>query len=154
LASGFFHHLVKGRFAGHPIHVMLVHFPSALYPFSIALDWIAFTSVNASLASTGYYSLLGAVATSVLAMIFGAIDLLQIDPKNKAWKTALLHGGLNLLWLVCFATVVGIRMKRDPAAIQSVGYLITSTTFVVGMLYSNFLGGKLVLKYGVGKTGN
>lgn len=137
--------------AGHPIHLMIVHFPAALYPFSIALDWTASVTNNASFSTSAYYSLWAAIVTSGLAAVFGTIDLLRIDPKGTAWNTSLLHGGLNVLWLLCFATMLGIRMKGGPLLIQGSGYLITSTLFVVGLFYSNFLGGELVLKHGVGR---
>jgi len=41
-----FRGLLQGRFLGHPIHVMLVHFPAGLLPFGFALDAMAvdFTS--------------------------------------------------------------------------------------------------------------
>ena len=130
---------------------MIVHFPSALYPFSVALDWIALGSGAVTFSASGYYSLLTAIGTSGLAMIFGVIDLLRIGSKDKAWNTAMIHAGLNVLWLLCFATLLGIRMKNDPCAIQGIGYLVSSTLFVFGMLYSNFLGGELILKHGIGK---
>lgn len=140
---------MRARLFGHPIHIMLVHFPSALYPFSVLLDWIGFFAGTSLFTTSSLYVLIGGLSGGGIAMIFGLIDFMAIDSKSKAWTTAAIHGGLNVLWLLSFATMLGIRWKSpdDPVGIS---YLITVSLLVGGMLYSNYLGGELVLKHQIG----
>ncbi len=150
----FLKQLGRGRIAGHPIHIMLVHFPSALIPFSLILETIGFFSISANYTNAATYALAGAVIFAIMAMIFGAIDFLKISSEDKAWKTASWHAGLNILWLFCWASMLGYKLKSYPHhEPEGVVYLAILGILVTGMIVSNFLGGELVLKHGLGRSG-
>lgn len=97
---------LKGRLGNHRFHMMLVHFPSALYPFSLVMDSLCLAAGDSAFGIAGLYALEGAVGTSVIAMIYGAIDFLQIDSTSKAWKIAGLHALLNVSWLLIYTVLL------------------------------------------------
>jgi len=65
---------IKSVLAKHAQHVVLVHFPIALFLVGVAFDWLAQWKKNAPLATAAYYNLtvaavstLPVVATGILA---------------------------------------------------------------------------------------
>lgn len=126
---------------------MLVHFPSGLYPFSFAMDCLGLGSHQAVFHSAAMYALEGALAMSVFAMIYGAIDFLQIDSRREVWKTAGIHALLNVCWFMMFGALLFYRLKNPGIG----GVYVSITGFAVaGMIISNYLGGELVIKHKIG----
>jgi len=143
---------LRGRLFGHPAHIMLVHFPIALFPMGAFFDAASFYFNNTNLSLFSFYSITAGAAAGWTALIFGLIDLLKISPENKAFNTALLHGGLNFLWLTVFTIFAGLGLSTYPyIKVPSIGKLAAELSAAAGMLYSNYLGGVLLLKYDIGK---
>jgi|SRR5690554_3204429 uncharacterized membrane protein len=146
-----FNELLNGKFFGHPVHLMLVHFPAAFFPLSAAIDIYAIVMNNVLYAEISFYILCLGIITGFAAAVFGTIDLLKLK-QEKVFRTALIHGGLNLLWAASFSVIAGLQYQQFPEIrIPSLAIIVTKIICVFGMLYSNFLGGELVLKYGVGR---
>lgn len=145
------HDFFQGRFLGHPIHAMLVHFPSAFFPATLLFD-IAARLLNNSLYSLFAFYILGlGVISGIVAACFGAIDYVRLPPEHKAWKKASIHAVLNVIWLIIFGTIFGINMMNYPhIQVASISQLITLTFSVMGLLISNYLGGDLVFHHHVG----
>ena len=139
--------ILKGRLGHHRFHPILVHFPSALYPFSLVMDFIHVWTSDESFRLAGLYALEGAIAMSAIAMIYGAIDFLQIDPKSKPWKTAGLHALLNLSWLVGYVILLFYRLKYEHIGWT---YIAIMTGIVFGLFFSNYLGAELIVRYKIG----
>lgn len=149
--SKFLTDIVRGRFLGHPIHSMLVHFPSALFPSAWFFDLVSIISQNNLYSLIAFYILGLGVLSGILAAIFGAMDYVSLPPKDIAWKKASLHALLNVLWLCIFGTLFGISMIHYPdIKIVSLAQFIVLTITVFGLLISNFLGGELVFRHHVG----
>ncbi len=147
----FFDDLARARFLGHPIHVMLVHFPAALFPFGLLMDVLAVVVGEQTFAATACYSYAGGVALGCLAAVFGAMDYFRISAEERMWKIASLHALLNVLWVCAFAFICGVRLTQFPHfAVATSGQLTTAAVCVLGMIVSNHLGGELVLRYGLG----
>jgi uncharacterized membrane protein len=125
---------------------MLVHFPSALYPFSFVMDGLSLWLDDFAFGFAAFYSLAGALGMSVITMIYGAIDFLQIDSKHPAWKTAGLHALLNVSWFIVFSMLLFYRLKHDVGVV----YVLVTGLTVAGMLFSNYLGGELIVKHKIG----
>jgi uncharacterized membrane protein len=143
--------LFRGRFLGHPIHAMLVHFPSAFFPTALLFDIASFFLNNSLYSMIAFYMLGLGVISGVVAACFGAIDYVRLPPEHKAWKKASIHAFLNVIWLIGFGTLFGINMMKYPQIeIVSITQLICIAFLVVGLLISNFLGGELVFHHGVG----
>lgn len=149
--STFFKELIRGRFLGHPIHVMLVHFPSALFPTALLFDALAHYTQNGLYAFIAFYILGLGVASGVAAACFGAIDYAAIPPQHNAWKTASVHTLLNVLWITIFGTLFGIRMVEYPdIKITTLTQLLMNALTVSGLIFSNYLGGELVFRHHLG----
>jgi uncharacterized membrane protein len=144
--------MFKATISGHPIHIMLIHFPIAFLPLSALLDIFSIIYQSTYLAELAFYLLVLGTTSGFFAAGFGAIDLIKIKNEQTILKIALLHGGLNVLWLMIFSVIAGIQLKQFPEInILNNWVIILKTLIVVGLFYTNFLGGELVLHYGVGR---
>src|SRR5690348_7948551 len=112
--SRFVSQLLRGRIAGHPIHSMLVHFPSALFPMTLIFDVISVCIQNNCLACAAFYCLAGGLFFGVIAACAGAIDYVRIPPNHNAWNKASLHALLNVTWIILFSIVFGLKLKHFP----------------------------------------
>jgi uncharacterized membrane protein len=130
---------------------MLIHFPSALYPFSFVMDLLHRLTGEPSLEGAGLYSLVAAVGISVVAMAYGMQDLLQINSESKAWRTAGIHAILNACWFITYAILLAFRIKH-PDAVGNLGYLITMGLATLGLFVSNFFGAELIIRHRIGIT--
>jgi len=130
---------------------MLVHFPSALFPVGLIADLAGFFMNNANFYLFSFYCTTGGVVFGFMALIFGIIDLLKISPQDKAFNTALTHGGLQFLWLIIFSVLIKSDINNYPSIFHSLFNIILKALLVSGLLFTNYLGGELVLKYGIGK---
>ncbi len=131
---------------------MLVHFPISFFPMGAVLDAASLYFKDSSLSLFSFYSIAAGAAAGWSALIFGAMDLLKISPENKAFNVGLLHGGLNFMWLFIFTVFAVIEFNAYPDInLPSAGKLIAEFFAAAGMIYSNYLGGVLLLKYDIGK---
>jgi uncharacterized membrane protein len=131
---------------------MLVHFPIAFFPMGTVIDALSLHFKDPHLSFFSFLLIAAGAVTGWTALIFGAIDLFKISPGGKAFMTGILHGGLNLLWLFVFTILAGIELSIYPHInFPSAGKLIAEFAAAGGMLYSNYLGGVLLLKYNIGK---
>ncbi len=141
--------LLKGRLGNHRFHMMLVHFPGALYPFTLLLDILWWITENPEFGFAARYSLIGAISMGVVAMIYGINDLVQIDPKSRAWKIAGIHALLNACWFVAYSSLLFYRMKHHDFS-MGWSYLSIMSLTTAGLFYSNYLGAELVINHKVG----
>ena len=65
--------LKSALLAKHAQHVVLVHFPIALYISSFVFDLLAIWISSRSLARAAYYNLIGAAMTALAAVITGVL---------------------------------------------------------------------------------
>jgi uncharacterized membrane protein len=141
--------VLKGRLGKHRFHPMLVHFPSALYPFSLVMDFLFWLHGNEIFAAAGTYALCAAVGMSTLALIYGTIDFLQLDSKSKAWKVGGVHALLNVTWFIIYSVLLLYALKRGYTSV-GLSYLIVMTVTTAGLIFSNFLGAELIIRYRIG----
>lgn len=143
--------LIKGRFLGHPIHSMLVHFPSALFPTAWFFDIVSIITKHSLYSLIAFYMLGLGVIAGILAASFGAMDYMLLSPKHPGWKKASIHACLNIIWLIIFGTIFGVNMMDYPnIKIISLSQMIILSFSVLGLIFSNFLGGELVFRHRVG----
>ncbi len=132
---------------------MLVHFPAALFPFGVIMDVLSFAVGDFSFAAAACYSYAGGVVFGCVAAVFGAMDYFRIQPEQRMWKIASIHGLLNLVWISAFTFIVGVRISEFPHfAPPTTVQLVTTAVCVLSMIVSNHLGGELVLRYGLGMS--
>jgi uncharacterized membrane protein len=135
------------KFLGHPLHVMLIHFPTALLPMDLVLSYLFYRTGNESFGTAAFYCLIAGVAIGLLAGITGLIDLIGIKDKT-AMAAALVHGGINLTVILLFAVFAYRGWKQYPATeMPSLTSIIVKLLGVIFMFVGNYLGGRLIFKH-------
>jgi uncharacterized membrane protein len=137
---------------GHPVHMMLIHFPAALLPMDFLLSFFAYYTGDSSLLAGAFYCLVTSVAIGALAIVTGIIDALRIEKDGKqAIATALIHGFINTIVLVFFGIFAYKAWQQYPEiTLPAVSTIIIKAVLVVLLFAGNYFGGKLILEYFIG----
>jgi uncharacterized membrane protein len=136
--------------AKHAQHVVLVHFPIALFITAVAFDCLAQWTTNRTLAAAAYFNLLLA-AVSTVPVVATGLAAWQWALEGQTLKGILLmHLVLGcissvLIWLVCW---IHWRVRRHPAAflptyrlpIEAVAVLLVGLTGHLGGFLSGVNG--------------
>ena len=116
--------LKSALLAKHAQHVVLVHFPIALFISSFVFDLLAIWTGTRSLARAAYYNLIGAAITALAALVTGMLAWqLQLEGE-KLRGNLRLHlslGALSalLIWLLAWWRR---RQEREDSGSLAVGY--------------------------------
>jgi uncharacterized membrane protein len=135
---------------GHPFHPALVTVPIGAWVASLVFDLVSRAADDPEVFATGSAWLIGVgIAGAVLAACFGLLDLLAIPPGTPAFRTGLLHMGLNLTAVVLYGVSLAVRVGSvDEGDVTVPGFLLsTGALALVGG--AGWLGGKLAYSYGV-----
>jgi uncharacterized membrane protein len=132
----------------HPIHPMLIVFPSALWVVSLVCDVMYHAgSHNTFWKGVAFYLIAGGIIGGALAAVPGFIDYLSItNPAVK--RVATLHLVLNVTILALFLFNLGIRYNAAPS-----GEMLGVSLSIIGvalLAVSGWLGGTLVYEHHVG----
>jgi uncharacterized membrane protein len=107
--------------AKHAQHVVLIHFPIALFISAVAIDFLAYCSKRSGLADTAYYNLLAAAISTLPVLATGVLAWqFQLDGQ-KLKGILLLHLVLAcvssvMIWLVWW---VHFHARRRTAYLPS-----------------------------------
>lgn len=128
-------------FAKHAQHVVLIHFPIALFITAVAFDLIAYWTKRRTFADAAYYNLLAAALATIPVIATGIIAWqLQLEGQ-KLKGTLLLHLllGSTSGALICFVWWLHFRQRKRndelPAyrfAIEGVALLVVMATAHIG----------------------
>jgi uncharacterized membrane protein len=148
----------KAKIAGHPLHPVLVAFPTAFYVGTLA-------SLLAYIGTRDLFWYRAAFVVNVVALIMaavavipGLIDLFSTPPRSEARQTGYKHAGLNVLTLVLFlisAIILG-RNWSDPNVVNAVrapdvtAPLVLSILGALSLLGAGWFGWTLVQTHHVG----
>jgi uncharacterized membrane protein len=135
------------KLLGHPLHIILIHFPSALFPMDLVCSMLApYYGNGLSLAS--FYAMLGGAALGTLAIVTGALDMIPISSRRpELVKKMLLHGGINSLVVIVYSLLAYLAYKKFPnIPPDSWPMIITKACLVLFMFGGNYIGGSLILK--------
>ena len=91
------------RFAGHPIHPMLIPYPFAFLSAAAAFDVASAARQDEPLAQTATHLRTAGIATALAAAVPGLIDYLTVVPEGRPQDTATKHMLSNVSALACFA---------------------------------------------------
>ena len=128
---------------------MMVHFPSALLPVDFVFNLITAYSGFKALNDAAYYCLAAGVLGGWVAMGAGLIDLIRfIKPGSPAIRKVIIHFCIQATVIICFSIVLALEykhpgMRETPSSLM----LVCKGGFLVAMLFGNFIGGEIVLKY-------
>lgn len=140
------------KILGHPIHIMLIHFPSALFPMDLICAGLAWYTGNPSFTDASYFAMVGGVGLGALAIMTGAFDLTELVESNPlALKKALVHGGINATVVIAYSVLAFRAYETFPDLVpDGTAILIIKASLVTLMIAGNYLGGSLILKHRVG----
>jgi len=138
---------------GHPIHVMLIHFPAALLPMDFVCALLSKYLHHSGLAEAGHYAAFGGITLGAVAITTGMFDLVEVSRENSSsLNKALIHGGINSVVLVGYLMVMVPAWNAYPSiTIDSNWILVIKGMLIGAMVFGNYLGGVLVMEDGVGQ---
>src|ERR1700722_17741538 len=131
--------------ARHAQHVVLIHFPIALFITSVAFDGIALVTRSRSLARAAYYNLIGAAIMALPALLTGVLAW-QLQLEGAKLKGNLrLHLALRTSSALLIWTLVWSRrdQERKDCASLTVGYWAVAFLAVLVVALTGHLGGIL-----------
>src|SRR5688500_3786024 len=144
---------LQGKWLKHPLHPILVHLPTSLWPAALAFDILGLMGVggNASV-QAAFYAILFGLGAALLAIPAGLADWSDIKPEKPAWRIGLYHMIINVsataLWLINLL----LRWTGEVGQATQVGALPLALSIVgtTMLIVSGYLGGKMVYDYGIG----
>jgi uncharacterized membrane protein len=138
----------KVKFAGHPLHTMMIVFPLGLLGAAAIFDVIYLVSYKTGWTEAAFYMIIAGCVGGLLAAVPGALDWWTIPRGTRAKRIGLWHGVGNVVVVGLFFASWLLRYP-DPATpplralgLGFVGLLIA--------LVTGWLGGELVDRLGVG----
>jgi uncharacterized membrane protein len=135
--------------AKHAQHVVLIHFPIALFISAVAFDLIAHWTKRRDFANTAYYNLLGAAISTVPALATGVLAWQLRLEGQKLRGILLLHLLLAcvssvmiwLLWWVHFCTRRRVEvLPRYRFVMEFIGVGMVALTGHLGGILSGING--------------
>ena len=131
--------------AKHAQHVVLIHFPIALFMVSLAFDLLALWKDNRQLAIAAYYNLVAAAIAALPAVATGLLAWQWLYGGKKLRGHLRLHLLLGLasstmIWLLCWWRT---RQQRKPGSRLTSVYLAIELVAVALIALTGHLGGIL-----------
>lgn len=139
------------RIFGHPAHTALVHFPIGLLGTVPLWDSLALWRGPDPWGALGFWTLVLGLATAVLAVATGLLDYARLGEDHPAVDRASQHMWAVLAALALYAGSLGLRWPGG-GPVEAPGWEAW-TSGIAGLLclgLAGWLGGDLVLRYGVG----
>jgi len=147
--------LLNGRLFGHPVHPMLVHFPTALFTAGFLFSLAGYLFSDTGFVTSAFYSIGFGLVTGLAAGIFGFIDYIKLADRETEFKIASWHSALQLFVLTVFTVIFISKYPEYPdLTIPGPATLGVMGAALVVMGVANYLGGDLVFRHGVGIHGN
>lgn len=134
------------RFFGHPVHVMLLHFPVALWPAHFLLQIFTSRLPPGAAASVGFWLLVGGTALGWLAGLCGAADLVALwknDPR-AGLTSAMYHAGINGTVLMGFTALTAVEYGAYPDIHHGMLFLSSEGCLLGALMLGNYFGGAVV----------
>jgi uncharacterized membrane protein len=139
----------RAKLLGHPIHPMLIVLPLGLFIGAVVFDAIFLWRGSTTLATVGFWNIVGGIVGGLLAAVFGVIDWLAIPAGTRAKRVGLLHAGSNVLAIAAFAVVCWLRYGAAQLETTTSLFAIEVVALALGAV-GGWLGGELVDRLGVG----
>jgi uncharacterized membrane protein len=139
------------KFAGHPVHPMLIVFPLGLLGAAVLFDIIYLISNNSPWAVASYYMIGAGLVGGLAAAVFGWLDWLGIPAGTRAKRIGLWHGLGNVAVLVLF--ILSWLLRREDPLLPPTGAIVAGLSGVVLAVITAWLGGELVYRLAVGVDG-
>lgn len=136
---------------GHPFHPMLVTVPIGAWVTSLVFDVASHVVDKPGFLTQGSEWLIAiGVLGALAAAMVGFLDMFAIPAGTDAYRTVLIHMGLNLGVTVAYGINFAWRYGtyQDGGSV-SAGQLVLAAISLAALALSGFLCGKLAFRYGV-----
>jgi uncharacterized membrane protein len=133
----------RGR---HPLHVMFVHFPVALWPAHEALHVAARWLPAGATGVIGFWILAGGTLFGWIAALSGVLDWAPLARAGDSPKLtdATTHGLINGSVLIGFTAILGSEGARYPH-IEHGSIFLTAEAVLIALLFlGNYFGGAVI----------
>jgi uncharacterized membrane protein len=137
----------KVAFVGHPLHVMMVHFPVAFVVATLGIDVLYWWSGDAFWVRAGVWSSGFAFWSALGASVFGTAELLLVRGirlLEASWS----HAVAAMTLLAITGAVWGEHLFKPELILPHGLALSALASVMVG--FAGWHGGKLVFDHGVG----
>jgi uncharacterized membrane protein len=138
----------KVKFAGHPVHPMLIVFPLGLLSTAVIFDIVYLVSGNSQWTVVAYYMIGAGIIGGLAAAVFGWLDWIAIPKGTRARRIGLYHGVGNVIVVALF--VLSWVLRQGAPEAPPTGAIVAALSGVVLALVTAWLGGELVDRLGVG----
>lgn len=138
----------RAKFAGHPVHPMLIVFPLGLLATAVIFDIIYLVASNPQWTLVAYYMIGAGVIGGLAAAVFGWLDWFTIPKGTRARRIGLWHGVGNVVVLTLF--ILSWVLRRESPAEPPTGAIVAGLTGFMLAAITSWLGGELVDRMGVG----
>jgi uncharacterized membrane protein len=142
----------KAALGNHPIHPMIVPIPIGAFFLAMIGDLLHTAQPQDPFWYEFSFSCIGiGIVFALIAAVFGAIDYFGVKMSSRAYRTATLHGAINLA-MVGMYTVSFLLRRHDAAMLQQrwPAALAFAIAGFVLLGFSGWLGGKLAFEHRVG----
>ncbi|HEY3013173.1 MAG TPA: DUF2231 domain-containing protein [Gemmatimonadales bacterium] len=136
------------KFAGHPVHPVLVVFPLGLLATAVIFDIIYLVSSNSQWTVVAYYMIGAGIIGGLAAAAFGWLDWFAIPAGTRARRIGLWHGVGNVVVLALF--ILSWLLRRENPIAPPTGAIVAGLIGVMIAAATAWLGGELVGRLGVG----
>lgn len=143
---------LQGSWLGHPLHPILVHIPTAVWPAALVFDILTRFDVGGNpMVRTSFCAILFGLVAAVAAAPAGLADWWDIKPDRPARKIGVHHMSLNAVVTVLFSVNLLLRLGSwDEAQTVAAVPLFLSAIGVAILAVSGYLGGRMVYENGIG----
>src|ERR671923_1815668 len=138
----------KVKFAGHPVHPMLIVFPLGLLATAVIFDIIYLVSGESQWTTVAYYMIGAGVIGGLAAAVFGWLDWFAIPNRTRAKRIGLWHGVGNVVVVALF--ILSWLLRRENVEVPPTGAIVAGLLGLVLAAVTGWLGGELVDRLGGG----
>lgn len=132
---------------GHPIHVMMVHFPIAFVIATLGVDMIYWWSGDVFWLRVGLWSAGATFWTGVAASVVGIAELLLV-PGIRAREASWSHAVAAMTLVAIAGANWGLRLNYPESVLPHGLALSALASAMAG--FAGWHGGKLVFDHGIG----
>jgi|SRR4051812_40082823 uncharacterized membrane protein len=139
----------------HPLHMIVIHFPSALLVMDTVFAGAGAYSQNEKIAYAAYYCLIAGVIGGWTAIFTGMYDLFKylMRPEHSGMRMGLMHAGVQSFVVLGFTIILSLEYNHSAYILHApTGLWIGKGLLLAGMGVGNYLGGELLLKHIVKET--
>ncbi len=145
------------RFAGHPLHPALTHFPIALWIVSFLCDLLAIAGDSTLWWTLSYWNIAIGLCFAMAAIVSGFIEYANLPSNNAILRIANRHMIASAGATTLFVASLVARSTPEPMELERMSTIIALASSICGvicLIAGGWTGAELVFRYGIGRCDN